>query len=62
MDPQPLTTSVEKTAKILGISRASAYKAVRRGEIPSIRIGGRLLVPRSALARLLGESDRPEAA
>ncbi|MDE3205945.1 MAG: helix-turn-helix domain-containing protein [Acidobacteriota bacterium] len=35
----------------LGISRASAYEAVRRGDIPAIRIGRRILVPRVALQR-----------
>jgi len=41
---------------MLGISRAFAYEAVNRGEIPSIRIGRRILVPRSALENLLGEA------
>jgi excisionase family DNA binding protein len=50
---EPLVYSVEHTAELLGISRAFAYEAVRRGEIPSIRIGRRILVPRAALARLL---------
>lgn len=48
------TASIEQVARILGISRASAYRAAERGEIPCIRIGGRVLVPRSALDRLLG--------
>ncbi|MDA8288848.1 MAG: helix-turn-helix domain-containing protein [Actinomycetota bacterium] len=41
---------------MLGISRAFAYEAVRRGEIPSIRIGRRVLVPRVALDRLVNGS------
>jgi excisionase family DNA binding protein len=49
-----LTLTVEEAASILGISRAGAYDAVQRGEIPSIRIGRRILVPRAALDRLLG--------
>lgn len=47
------TLTVSEAARELGISRNSAYEAVRRGQIPSIRIGRRLLVPRSALERLL---------
>lgn len=39
--------TVDQVSEILGISRASAYKAVHRGEIPSIRIGKRILVPKS---------------
>lgn len=48
-----LTLTVEEAAGTLGISRAFAYEAVKRGEIPSIRIGRRVLVPRAALERLL---------
>jgi excisionase family DNA binding protein len=48
------TISVERTADLFGISRGSAYEAVRRGELPSIRIGHRIVVPTAALLRLLG--------
>jgi len=37
--------TVERAAKRLGISRNSAYEAVRRGEIPSLRIGRRYVIP-----------------
>ena len=37
--PGRLTLTVEEAAGLLGISRAFAYEAMRRGEIPSIRIG-----------------------
>ena len=47
------TLSVEETAKVLGIGRNSAYEGVRTGEIPSIRIGKRILVPRLALEQFL---------
>ncbi len=52
--PQRLTLTVEEAAERLGISRTLAYEAVRRGEIPSIRIGRRILVPASRLDDLLG--------
>lgn len=48
-----LTLTVEEAAAVLGISRASAYEAVHHGQIPCIRIGRRILVPRIALDRLL---------
>jgi excisionase family DNA binding protein len=52
--PTPrLTLTVEEAAKALGISRAFAYEAVQRGEIPHIRIGRRILVPKAQLDRLL---------
>ncbi|HWL99083.1 MAG TPA: helix-turn-helix domain-containing protein [Nocardioidaceae bacterium] len=48
-----------ETAAILGLSKASAYDAARRGEIPTIRVGRRLLVPTAALRRML-QLDNPE--
>jgi excisionase family DNA binding protein len=47
------TLTVEEAARELGIGRNTAYEAVRRGEIPTIAIGRRLLVPRDALERML---------
>jgi excisionase family DNA binding protein len=47
------TISVEEAGLKLGISRNSAYEAARRGEIPTIKIGRLLLVPKAAFARLL---------
>jgi excisionase family DNA binding protein len=48
------TISVERAGELLGVSRASAYESVRRGEIPAIRLGKRLVVPTAALRRMLG--------
>ena len=48
-----LTYTVDEAAQLLGISRNSAYEAVRRGEIPTIRLGRRILVPRNRLEEVL---------
>jgi excisionase family DNA binding protein len=56
------TYTVEEAARIMGIGRGSAFEAVRRGDIPSIRIGRRLVVPRVALERLLAAPERTTAA
>ncbi|MFA5064942.1 MAG: helix-turn-helix domain-containing protein [Dehalococcoidia bacterium] len=48
-----LTYNVEETGKALGLSRASAYKAVHDGSIPTIRLGRRIVVPRVQLEKLL---------
>jgi excisionase family DNA binding protein len=53
----PQTISVEEAGRILGIGRNSAYEAVRRGEIPVIKIGKLLRVPLVALARMLEEAQ-----
>lgn len=51
-----MTLTVPEAARLLGISRNSAYEAVRRGELPVLRIGKRYLVPRIALERMLAEA------
>jgi excisionase family DNA binding protein len=46
---EKLTFTVTEAAVLLGVSRNAAYEAIRRGEIPAIRIGRRILIPRSRL-------------
>ena len=53
-----LTWTITEVAQLLGISRATAYEAAHRGELPVHVIGRRMLVPRIALRRLL-ERDTP---
>jgi excisionase family DNA binding protein len=54
-----LTLTVEEAARELGIGRTSAYTACRAGEIPSLRVGRRLLIPRTALDALLASAGHP---
>ena len=39
------TITVTEAAKLLGIGRTAAYEAARRGELPTRRLGHRLVVP-----------------
>jgi excisionase family DNA binding protein len=55
------TLSVVEAAEILGISRSSAFHAASKGELPVIRIGKRLLIPRAALERMLGGPSKSGA-
>ena len=48
-----LRYTVTEAAALLGISRTSAYECVRRGEIPSLALGRRVVISRVALERLL---------
>lgn len=57
-----LTVTIPEAAKLLGISRNLAYLAAARGEIPTLKVGRRVLVPRAALEQLLGSPPRNEAA
>jgi excisionase family DNA binding protein len=50
---EPLTVSVVDAAELLGISRAFAYELVARGELPSVRLGRRVVIPRRALEALV---------
>jgi excisionase family DNA binding protein len=58
-----LVLTVSEAAAALGISRAHAYELVARGELPSLRLGRRIVVPRRGLERLLdGDADGSHAA
>ena len=48
------TISIEEAASLLGIGRTAAYEAARRGQLPTRRLGRRLLVPVPALLDWLG--------
>jgi excisionase family DNA binding protein len=48
--------TVPEAAEILGISRGLAYELVSRGDIPALRLGRRLVVPRKAIEAMLGEA------
>lgn len=56
----PTVLTVGEVASILRIGKISAYQAVERGEVPSIRIGRRILIPRMALEKLLTSLSGPK--
>jgi excisionase family DNA binding protein len=47
------TLTIEETASLLGLGRTAMYEAARRGQIPSRRLGRRVLVPVPALIEWL---------
>ncbi len=49
-----LTITVVEAARYYGIGKSAAYDAARRGEIPTLRLGSRLVVPVAAMLRQLG--------
>ena len=51
-----LTLTVEEAAHLLGISRGLAYELARLGQLPVVRLGRRLLVPRAALENMLAQT------
>jgi len=52
-DPLPQALSMTETAEELGISRRSVYNMIESGELETVTIRRRRLVPVSELARLL---------
>lgn len=50
---QPLAYRVGPFCELMGISRSHFYRLVRRGQIKTVRLGGRTLVPASEATRLL---------
>ncbi len=57
--------SVAEVAALMGLPLRTVYLAVERGQLPSVRIGRRILVPASALEQLLSKAlpagDKPVA-
>jgi excisionase family DNA binding protein len=54
-----LTVTVEEAAVMLGISRTTAYGCASRNEIPTVRLGRRVVVPTAALMAMLTGGGRP---
>lgn len=51
---KPETYSVPEAGRIVGLGKNASYEAARRGELPVLRFGRLLRVPRAALERMLG--------
>jgi excisionase family DNA binding protein len=60
---EKLTFTVEEAGRMLGVSRNTAYACARSGELPVVKLGHRLVVPKAALLRLLeGAGQKPSGA
>lgn len=51
-----VAVSVAQACSMLGISKSLAYEAVALGEIPSLRIGRRILIPVRAIEGLVASA------
>jgi hypothetical protein len=58
---EKLTVSVEVAGRAFGLSRNVAYDACKSGQIPSLRIGGKITVPTAPLRKMLGIEDKAVA-
>jgi hypothetical protein len=50
----PVNLSIECTGKLIGISRSSVYPLIAAGELESIHLKGRHLIPTHSVVALLG--------
>jgi len=58
VDPElPALLSIPAAARLLGLSRASAYRYAAAGELPTKRYGRRVYVIRARLADVLGDGS-----
>lgn len=56
--PEPLTLSVAEAAPMIPMGTRQFREAVHRGEIPSVRLGSKIRIPRRKfLAMLNGEEE-----
>ena len=62
----PDVLTVDEVTAFLRIGRNTAYEAIRTGLLPCVRVGRRILIPKSALVRLIdvesGQSHTPGTA
>lgn len=56
-----LAVSVDEAAGLLGISRDLAYDLVAQGQIPAVRLGRRIVIPRVQLELLLSGQDEGDS-
>ena len=50
---EKLVLSVEEAAQLLGVCKVHLYKLIREGQIPILKLGRRIVVPRCALLKML---------
>ncbi|SHH13183.1 helix-turn-helix domain-containing protein [Bradyrhizobium erythrophlei] len=51
-----LVYDVPEAGALLGLSRNASYEAAKRGQLPTIKVGKLLKVPKAALMRLLEQA------
>ncbi len=52
-----LCITVPEAAEMLGLSRNFTYELVKQKQLPVVKFGKRLLIPRAALEKMLAKDD-----
>ena len=61
LNTEKLTYSAREGAQALGISKNSMYSAIRNGEIPYIKVGKRILIPKCSIDSLLHSAGKKDS-
>lgn len=51
--------SVAEVARMLGVGHTAVRNAIARGDLRVVRVGGRVVIPLTAIAKLLGDELKP---
>ncbi len=51
----PMTVSIAETIRATSLSQATIYRMIGRGEIETVKVGGRRLVKMASLRQLIGD-------
>jgi len=54
--PEPLAYRMSDFSRLIGIGKTKLFDMIKTGELRSVLIGNRRLIPASEAARLLGET------
>jgi excisionase family DNA binding protein len=57
-DQEVLVYSVPEAGKMIGLTRNASYEAAKRGDIPTIRFGKQIKVPKAAFHRMLEQQPK----
>lgn len=61
LDPQRLAYTVTEATRLVPLGRTALFAAIRNGQIRSVKVNGKRLIPRSALLELLEGSSHDAA-
>jgi excisionase family DNA binding protein len=59
--PDPFVWTTDEAAALLRVSRNTIHTIVRRGELRHIKIGRRVLIPKTALVEFVGADAAPSS-
>jgi excisionase family DNA binding protein len=55
--PEKLWLTIPEAGALFGMSEPTAYRAAKSGDLPTIRMGGKRIVPTAKLREMLGVEE-----